>query len=73
MKEHGVKRLVVLTAYGLGDSESVASWFMKTVFIHGLLIGFYRDHGVQERITRESGWTSSSRGPSASQTHERQR
>jgi putative NADH-flavin reductase len=55
MKEHGVKRLVVLTSFGTGDSESVAGWFMKTFFIHGLLKGFYRDHGVQERITRESG------------------
>jgi uncharacterized protein YbjT (DUF2867 family) len=55
MKEHGVKRLVVLTAYGVGDSESAASWFMKTFFINRLLKGFYRDHDVQERMTRDSG------------------
>jgi len=55
MKEHGVKRLVVLTAFGVGDSEAAAGWFMKTVFINGLLKGFYRDHDVQERMTRESG------------------
>lgn len=55
MKEHGVKRLVVLTAFGVGDSESVAGWFMKTVFINGLLKGFYHDHDVQEHMMRESG------------------
>jgi len=55
MKEHGVKRLVVLTAFGVGDSKPAAGWFMKTVFINGLLKGFYRDHDVQERMTRESG------------------
>ncbi len=55
IKEHGVKRLVVLSAYGVGDSESVASWFLKTFFIDRLLKGFYRDHDVQERMTRESG------------------
>jgi uncharacterized protein YbjT (DUF2867 family) len=54
MKEYGVKRLVVMTAFGVGDSEAVASWFMKVAFIGGLL-GFYRDHGVQERMTRASG------------------
>lgn len=41
MKEHGVKRLVVLSAFGVGDSESAAGWFMKTVFIDRLLKGFY--------------------------------
>jgi nucleoside-diphosphate-sugar epimerase len=55
MKEQGVKRLVVLTAFGCGDSEAVAGWFMQTVFINGLLKGFYRDHDVQERMTRASG------------------
>jgi uncharacterized protein YbjT (DUF2867 family) len=28
---------------------------MKIAFIRGLLKGFYRDHDVQERMTRESG------------------
>ncbi len=55
MKDHGVRRLVVLTAFGVGDSKEVAGWFMKTVFIDGLLQGFYRDHDAQERMTRESG------------------
>ena len=55
MKEHGVRRLVVLTAHGVGDSERVASWFQRKLLIGGLLKGFFRDHEVQERMTRESG------------------
>jgi len=27
MKEHGVKRLVVLSAHGIGESKPEASWF----------------------------------------------
>ena len=55
MKEHGVKRLVVLTAHGVGDSFPVASWFQRTFLIGGLLKAFFLDHDVQERMTRESG------------------
>ena len=55
MKEHGVKRLVVLTAHGVGDSEPAASWFQRKLLIGGLLKGFFRDHDVQERMVRESG------------------
>jgi uncharacterized protein YbjT (DUF2867 family) len=55
MKEHGVRRLVVLTAHGVGDSASAASWFQRTFLIARLLKGFFRDHDVQERMTRESG------------------
>jgi len=55
MKEHGVKRLVVLTAHGVGESKSAASWFQRTFLIDRLLKGFFDDHDVQERMTRESG------------------
>lgn len=55
MKAHGVKRLVVLTANGVGDSRRVASWFQRTFLIARLLEGFFLDHEVQERMTRESG------------------
>ena len=47
MKEHGVKRLVILTAYGVGASRPAASWFQRTFLIDRLLQGFYRDHDVQ--------------------------
>jgi uncharacterized protein YbjT (DUF2867 family) len=55
MKEHGVKRLVVLSAHGVGESKSVASWFQRTFLIDRLLKGFFSDHEVQERMTKESG------------------
>lgn len=55
MKEHGVKRLVVLTAHGVGSTKPVASWFQRTFLIGMLLKGFFADHDVQERMTEESG------------------
>ncbi len=55
MKEYGVKRLVVLSAHGVGDSYDAASWFQRTFMIGGLIKYAFRDHDVQERMTRESG------------------
>ena len=55
MKELGSRRLVVLSAHGVGDSKPVQSWFQRTFLIDRLLKGFFRDHDVQERLTRESG------------------
>jgi uncharacterized protein YbjT (DUF2867 family) len=55
MKEHGVKRLVVLTAHGVGATKPAASWFQRTFLIDRLLKGFFADHDVQERLTLESG------------------
>jgi uncharacterized protein YbjT (DUF2867 family) len=55
MRELGVKRLVILSAHGAGESKDAASWFQRTLLIDRLLKGFFRDHDVQERLTRESG------------------
>jgi len=55
MKAHGVKRLVILSAHGVGESKPAQSWFQRTFLIERLLKGFFRDHDVQERLTRESG------------------
>jgi uncharacterized protein YbjT (DUF2867 family) len=55
MKEHGIKRLVVLTAHGVAESKPAASWFQRTFLIDRLLKGFFDDHVVQEKMTRESG------------------
>jgi putative NADH-flavin reductase len=55
MKEHGVKRLVVLTAHGVGETKPVASWFQRKFLIGGLVKGFFLDHEVQEQIVKESG------------------
>ncbi len=55
MKESGVKRLVVLSALGVGDSYPAASWFQRTFMIGMLLKYAFLDHDVQERLVRESG------------------
>ena len=55
MKEHGVKRLVILSAQGAGDSLVTANWFLRTFVIGGILKLPFLDHDVQERLTRESG------------------
>jgi putative NADH-flavin reductase len=55
MKANGVKRLVVLSAAGAGDSVATANWFLRTFVIHGVLKRAFADHDVQERMTRESG------------------
>jgi putative NADH-flavin reductase len=55
MKTHGVKRLVILSAHGVGESKPAASWFQRKLLIDGLLKGFFLDHNVQERLTQESG------------------
>jgi uncharacterized protein YbjT (DUF2867 family) len=55
MKEHGVKRLVALSANGVGDSYAAASWFQRVFLIGALLKYPYRDHDLQERMIRGSG------------------
>jgi uncharacterized protein YbjT (DUF2867 family) len=55
MKEQGVKRLVVLSAHGVGDSYDVASWVQRKLLIDRLLKDVFRDHDIQERMVRESG------------------
>lgn len=55
MKEYGVRRLVVLSAHGVGNSYEAASWFQRTFLIGWLIKYAFRDHEVQERLTRESG------------------
>jgi uncharacterized protein YbjT (DUF2867 family) len=55
MKQHGVKRLVILSAHGVAETKQAASWFQRTLLIDRLLKGFFADHVVQERITKESG------------------
>lgn len=55
MKEHGVKRLVVLSAHGAGDSYAAAPWLLRTFVIGGILKLAFRDHDVQEKLTQESG------------------
>lgn len=58
MKKHGVKRLLVVTAMGTGDSWDTLSAFQK-LFYNTLLRSARRDHGTQEVEVKKSGldWT----------------
>jgi uncharacterized protein YbjT (DUF2867 family) len=54
MKAHGVKRLVVLSAWGTGESRKLANFFMDKLLISLLLKGPYEDHERQEALVRAS-------------------
>ena len=58
MREHGVRRLVVQSSYGVGDTRDRLPLSSRLVF--GLLLKpQIADHEVQERLVRSSGldWT----------------
>ena len=55
MKEHGVRRLVVLSAHGAGDSVAASGWFLRTFVIGMILKRAFADHDVQEHLTKDSG------------------
>src|ERR1700690_421286 len=55
MKEHDVKRLVVLSALGAGESAKLMNVFLRTLVIGWLLKIPYEDHVRQEQLTKDSG------------------
>ncbi len=55
MNACGVKRLVVLSAHGVGNSYAAQTWFQRKLMIGALLRYPFRDHDVQEKMVRESG------------------
>ena len=55
MKASGVKRLVVLSALGVGDSRKLANFLMDTLVIGFLLKAPFQDHERQEKLVMESG------------------
>lgn len=55
MKKHGVRRLVVLSALGTGESRPLVPFPIRTIMIDWILKGAFADHVTQEAITRESG------------------
>jgi len=55
MKASNVRRLVVLSAQGAGDSRATANWLLRTFVIGGVLKRAFADHDVQEQLTRGSG------------------
>ncbi len=55
MKQQGVKRVSVLSAFGTGDSRRAANWFLEKLMISWLLKTAYEDHERQERLVMDSG------------------
>jgi putative NADH-flavin reductase len=55
MKASGVRRLIVLSAIGVGETKKISGWIAET-FLYGMLFKLpYADHERQEQDTRESG------------------
>ncbi|MFW6597326.1 NAD(P)-dependent oxidoreductase [Propionibacteriaceae bacterium Y2011] len=59
MQASGVRRLIVQSTLGVGDSRGNLTFFWKYVMFGVLLRRAYADHVEQERLTRASGldWT----------------
>lgn len=60
MKEHDIRRIVVLSAAGVGDSAASVPWLWRALVRHSQLKLSYDDHEAQEAVLRSSGldWTS---------------
>jgi uncharacterized protein YbjT (DUF2867 family) len=55
MKAHGVRRLVVLSALGTGESRKLMNFFFEKLVVSFLLKGPFEDHERQEAQVRASG------------------
>jgi putative NADH-flavin reductase len=55
MKAHGVRRLVVLSAIGTGESRKLMGFLLDKLVISFLLKAPFEDHERQERLVRDSG------------------
>jgi uncharacterized protein YbjT (DUF2867 family) len=55
MKSAGVRRLVVLSALGVGESRQLAGFLVKKLVIGFILKVPFEDHERQEKMTMESG------------------
>jgi uncharacterized protein YbjT (DUF2867 family) len=55
MKAHGVRRLVVLSALGTGETRRLMPFLMRGLLVDFLLKVPYADHERQEKMVRESG------------------
>ena len=54
MKEKGVKRLVVVTSIGAGDSENQAPFFFKILMMTAMK-KIFADKNAQEKVVQDSG------------------
>jgi len=59
MKEHGIKRVITVSAWGVGDSYNEVNWMFR-LLINKTNVGVaYNGHEKQERVLQESelDWT----------------
>jgi putative NADH-flavin reductase len=55
MKAQNVRRLVILSALGTGESRRLMNFFVQKLVVSLLLKAPYEDHERQEKLVRESG------------------
>jgi len=59
MKMHGMKKLVTMSAFGVGDSMQSVFLPMRLVLNHSGMVQAFKDHNTLEKVVRNSGleWT----------------
>ncbi|TKA65145.1 hypothetical protein B0A55_09881 [Friedmanniomyces simplex] len=60
MKQHGVKRIVIMSAFGAGDSSAQLAWPLRLLFRQSNMSFQYEDHDALDADVRVSGdleWT----------------
>jgi hypothetical protein len=55
MKEHGIKKVVTMSAFGTGDSFSSLNLLMRLVIKNSNLLHTFEDHDLVDREMKESG------------------
>lgn len=55
MKANGAKRVIVISAFGVGDSADQVSWFVEHVIVPTWLRGSTEDKAATEAVVRASG------------------
>ena len=54
MKKFGIRRLVTISAFGVGDSNPNVFWPMRVVLNHSNMAFAYEDHNAVEQVMRKS-------------------
>ena len=55
MKANGVKRVIVISSFGVGDSADQVGWFVEHVIVPTWLRGSTEDKAAMEAVVRASG------------------
>ncbi len=56
MKANDVKRVIVISTFGIGDSANQVGWFVEYVIVPTLLRGSTEDRAAMEAVVRASGF-----------------